>query len=400
MNLIILKKYDCLKYFNYNLLKKSKVLSLDSKVSYILKKKNINIMECEDILPEDKCYKVIKNFDLNFIPVIKLFNKKLFSIDKFFKKKKWPLFNNIFLDFKQKTGYLLYLNLIINILYKKYNLKKVYFVSSISPFENNFDNSNFESIDYIFANNEKLKKLKKNIIKKKIEKNFKIKKKYSFFNEIKNKIKKLLFYFKVFNKNILILDTKLNSDLKNSFDKNKLKLISCNFRDSHNDNQNNLINNKNFFKNENKKLYIFDNLNLKKILNNYFNNYLKFLPYFIKNYNYYCNRLKNTKMVVFRYSGFPELKSILFKKICDDLKIFNLIWFHGPTGWYKKSLGGYNYSDLFLFNKIGFTGMKPKIKTNLNNKKISFFHLGYLNNIVVNKRKNNRKKKNFNCCRI
>ena len=376
MNLIIIKHINCLLKYKDKFLKAKLIFSLDYRATYILKKKNFKVIECEDVIPENKLKNIAKNSDFQIENILRIFNEKLFLIENFYKHKNWRIFNNFLKHLKTKVDILIYLNVVIEKIIRKYKIKKIYYIKSDIPYEINFDNSNYSSLDYVLKNNENFKKIKKNLLINKEKRtqinyfdlpNEDFNSKITIF-DYKNFIKKIIFFLKpILNNQILFI----NFD-KNHFLFKKFKINFLNFYIKIKKKK------KFFYKNNlniNKKFTINNGLKLSKIYNNYFYKNLGEILPLKKSYNFYFNKIKNIKLIVFKYSGYPFLLSILLKKICDDLKIFNFVWSHGAWG-FHKSLGGYQYTDLFLSKNIANVGHKPKTKFK---NKINFFNLGYLN---------------------
>ena len=128
MDLVIIKDINCLDIYKISFLKKKKILIFDWRAFYFLRKKKLKVIFAGDVFPSQRFEDIRKKNDLKTKRIIKFLNKNLFLKNNFFKKKKWYFYNNFFLEIKGIIDTSHYVNLIITKVFKKFKIKKVYYI--------------------------------------------------------------------------------------------------------------------------------------------------------------------------------------------------------------------------------------------------------------------------------
>ncbi len=365
MDLVILKDINCLNNYKFSFLKKKKILAFDWRVFYYLKNKKFNIIFAENIFPFEK-YQIFKKRNDNKVKkIIKFLNKDLFSRNSFIKKKNWKFYNNLFLEIKEIIDTTHYVNIVLSKVFKKFNINRIYIIKYSNDYSLSFDNKNYSSVDFVLDNNNIFRNVVKEIKYVKLDqgKDHYSGKTNNLFVFSKNLIKFFLFFLKpTFKKDKLFVLFSRNNFFKS--------LNNLNFLDHFLP----IIKNQNYKPNFEKKLIVNNNLNLEKLLNSFVLEKSKIIFSCIFFYGFYKLKLKNYKLVFFKYCSGRHPIFILLKQLCDDLKIKYSSWSHGFYG-VTKSYHGWEYSDFHNVKNIGYSGILANRKAFKSN---YFFNVGLI----------------------
>ena len=360
MDLYIIKKFECAKLFYKKKNKNDIFLTFDNISFEYLKSKNCKVLLPSEIINENFFLNKY-GYDKKIFIIIKELNKILFKTDDFYKIRNWKIFDHYIIYLKHLLDSAYYSNKVINLILKKYKIKKIFLNKYYDP-NNDYDyNYNFKNLDFFLFNDKKINK-KIKFVKTIIVNNKNLFQINNYRTLLKNKIKELLFsVFKNKGNGILFVNFSKSLSLKKYFSPIFLDLIY----------KVNKKKNINIYKKLNKQFFI-DNINISNLINQFYDSKQNEINCIKKKYYFYKNQKIKFNYIIFKYS-INSILGIIFIQIAKELKIKTLIWSHGAYG-FDKSFSGYKYTDHLFFKNIGHVGETIKLK------KKKIFNLGYLSN--------------------
>ena len=351
------------------------IISLHHETSYLLMRNNIRYFETFEFCKHDELWKKYKDITKNSLNIAKVLDDTLWEIDERFRKLKWNFFNDYHYALKISYDQLYYYSELIYQIINKYNPSEIWVADSsevkIAP--DCLIQLETSILKFLLKNiASKNKKLKMNYmtgINKKNTQNI-----YTSQNKkIKSKLKNLLFKINfLFNyyfskPSYISIGAYEISIFKKLYPKVSSKFISYRFE---NLNDNKLKKNWIFFEKFIKRLK--NNTNFGELITHrgisfeliFYQILLKLtkrLDFFINEYNNSKKIVENLKpsSVIFQTMAPFYSPNIIFRKICNDLKIPFVTWIHGGTGLRNSSLH-YDVTDYRLSNNIISWGVHLK----------------------------------------
>lgn len=365
MDLVIIKDINCLNTYKISFLKKKKILIFDWRAFYFLRKKKLKVIFASDLFPSQGFENIRKKNDLKVKRIIRFLNENLHLNNNFFKKKKWYFYDNFFLEIKGIIDTCHYVNLIITKVFKKFKIKKVYYIGYPNNYSLSLNNKFYSLVDFVIENNKDFSNAERFVENVKIKNNQ---------NNIINKIKNLVSYNKNLIKFLLFLSLPVlkKEKLFVLFSKNDLfKNYSDLYFISH---FLPILKIGNYKLKKNKNIFIHNNLNLESVLRKFIYEKSKVIFSCMFFYQLYKFKIKNFKIVFFKYCRGDHPIFVLLKQICDELKIKYCSWSHGFHG-ITKTNHGWEYTDFRNVKHIGVCSElenKKKFKTN------KFYNVGLI----------------------
>ena len=356
------------------------IVSTDPEASYILRKNNCKYFETDEICDHNELWDKYKHITENSLKITKILDKYLWKVDSRFRDLQWGFFDDFHYIFKTSYETSYYYVELISRLIKKFNPDQIILAETkdmnldndmlLDPnkslfkflFQNLKENKSEIQIKYMKSHNKIIvDNLNKNFFNKKIIK-----------EKLKNSFYKLSFYFNYFFTKPKYFSVNCYEIIKfkNLYPKDSKKFICYNHGNI------NLTNSssdwkyfKDFCKNiendsEFKELSIYKNINFNNLFFEIVLQLSKRFDNFIKEYKdskKIINKIK-PKCLIFSSMIPFDGSNVIFRKICNDLKLPYALWVHG--GFNQFSLPGLDVTDFrFCENHISYgTHLSETIK--------------------------------------
>ena len=352
------------------------IVSLFHETSYLLMSNKIKYFETYEFCDHDELWKKYKDTTKNSLNIAKVLDDTLWEIDERYRKLKWNFFDDYHYALKINYDQLYYYSELIYQIINKHNPSEIWAADStevkiksdcLLPFEISVLKFLLKSVE------EKNKKIKINYmtdINKKDDKYIynnldKIDLKTKLSNFI-NKIN-FLFNFHFSKPSYISVGCEEISIFKKLYPRDANKFLSYKHE---NLDDNKLKKNLIFFEEFMKRLKSSTNfeelithrgISFELIFDKILLKLTKRLDFFINEYNNLKKVVKNSKpLSVIFYTMTPFYSpNIVFRKICNDLKIPFVTWTHGGAG-LRNSMLHYDATDYRLSNNIISWGVHLK----------------------------------------